>query len=435
MGLPTLEKFKETTPHDHKTNYSLPMRHLNIFFGTLILGLTFFAGGVFFTEYNIEFSGIDYVDSGASSDSSSILNNPFSSDISSFDNIKSYLEDNYLYPDRLEDEEKLKEGAIRGMINSLDDPYTSYLTEEEFQNFETNLSGEFEGIGAQITIREDQLTVVTPLDASPASKAGLKPNDEILAIDQESTEGVTLEEAVQKIRGEQGSEVTLTINRESESQPQEVDITRDVIDVPNVTTEIEDNVGIVSIGQFQQDTARDVEEAMDSLQDDGIDKVILDLRFNPGGFLTAAVQTIDLFIDKDQVIVQEQTSNEKIINKEKSRTENQYPKVDLVVLVNEGSASASEILSGALRDIRDVPIVGKTTFGKGVVQTTERLEDGSVIKYSKSQWLTPNGDQIDTVGIEPDEDVAIEQEDIDALQNDQEVLDAQEKRAIELLTD
>ena len=408
------------------------MRNLNIFFGTLILGLVFFAGGVFFTQYNIHFSGMDYLNS---EDSSRTFNTMSTSDIGSFDKIKAYLQDNYLYPERLDDTEKLEEGAIRGMIQALDDPYTSYLTQEEFQNFETSLSGEFEGIGAQIAIRDNQLTVVSPLDSSPASDAGLQPNDAILAINDEPTDNITLEEAVQKIRGEKGSEVNLTIKRESESQPQDITITRDVIDVPNVTTQIEDNVGILSIGQFQRDTAQDVEQAMKELQEEGIDNVILDLRFNPGGFLSAAIETTDLFIDKDQIIVQEQSSNEEIINEERSRRDNQYPNVDLVILVNEGSASASEILAGALRDLRGISIVGKTTFGKGVVQTTERLQDGSVIKYSKSQWLTPNGGQIDTVGIEPDEEVNIEEEDIDAMQNDQEVLDPQEKRAIELLTE
>lgn len=337
-----------------------------------------------------------------------------------------FLQKNYLYPDKI-DESMQEVGAIQGLVASLDDPYTVYFSKDEYQEFEQSLEGSFEGIGAEIGLRDSIVTVVSPLEGSPASKAGLLPGDKILAIDEVSTQGFSVEEAVSKIRGKKGTIVILTVKRNDNPNPIEISIERDVIDIPNITTEVIDGVGVISIAQFQQDTATQLNTELDKLKEQQITQIVLDLRFNPGGYLQSAVDVVELFADKGSIAVIEKAREESDTIELRTRKNPQYKDMTVVVLVNEGSASASEITAGALRDLNNITLIGQKTFGKGVVQSIQEFSNGSVLKYTSAEWLTPKGQAINKQGLEPDIVVEMTTEDYE---NDR---DPQLDRAIQEL--
>ncbi|WHY83043.1 S41 family peptidase [Siminovitchia fortis] len=304
------------------------------------------------------------------------------------------------------DEEKLVDGAIDGMVKSLDDPYSDYMTKEESKVFEESITSSFEGIGAEIQEKNGAIVVVSPIKGSPAEKAGIEPNDKITEVDGKSVRGMSANEAVLLIRGEKGTKVTLTIERKEGEEPKKVTITRDEIPINTVYPEMLDNgVAKIQITSFSSHTDKDLSEALKEMEDKGMKSLILDLRKNPGGLLDQAISISNLFVPKGKMLFQVANKDGKV--EEYVAKDGKKITVPTVVLVDEGSASASEILAAAVSESAGIPLVGEKTFGKGTVQTTYEFQDGSNIKYTMAKWLTPDGNWINEKGIEPDKKVAM----------------------------
>lgn len=300
---------------------------------------------------------------------------------------------------------KSAEGAISGLVASLGDPFSSYLPAKAKKALDTELSGQFEGIGAELTMKNDLVTVVAPIDSSPAEKAGLKAKDIILKVDETSTEGLTLEEVVTKVRGPKDSSVKLTILREKTDQPLEITITRGRIVVNSVKSSLlADNIGYVEISQFGDDTVDLFKKAVADLSKSQPKAIILDLRNNPGGYLNTVAPIVGQFIAPN-VIVKERYKDGKI-DEIRSTEAPTLPNTPMYVLVNAGSASAAEIVAGALQDYERATVVGQKTFGKGSVQELFPLKAGSALRLTIAEWLTPKDRQISKKGIEPN--VAVE---------------------------
>ncbi|MFZ4450986.1 S41 family peptidase [Salibacterium aidingense] len=301
------------------------------------------------------------------------------------------------------EEEKLWEGALKGMVDELDDPHSAYMDEETASQFNQSLESSFEGIGAEVSMVDDTVTIVSPFGGSPAEKAGLQPNDQILEVDGESTEGDTLNETVLKIRGEKGSTVTLTVQRQGSSEPFKVDVERDKIPIETVHSDtIEHNgktIGLLELTSFSEDTASEFEEQLNSLEEEGIDGLLIDVRGNPGGFLNSVEDIGDLIIPGDEPVVQIQEPDGNTTRSISTLDEKkEYP---IVGLIDEGSVSASEILAAALKEAGDYELVGQTTYGKGTVQQSMELGDGSQLKLSMFKWLTSDGNWIHEKGVKP----------------------------------
>lgn len=319
-------------------------------------------------------------------------------------------------------EAELIEALKQGVARATGDPYTVYLNAEAAQAFDESLNGEFSGIGAEIAVKNNQLQVVAPLKGTPADQAGLRPKDFIIAVDGESTEGITVEEAVTQIRGEQGTDVVLTIFRDGESF--DVTITRDVIVVPNASGEVlEGNIGYIDLDTFGNDSTQQVNELAQQFAAQNVNGIVLDLRGNSGGLLNASVDIAGLWLD-NQVVV-EQRGNQS--GELRSGSRGVLFGIPTVVLINGGSASASEIVAGALQDYGVATIIGEQSFGKGSVQALEELPGGAELKVTIARWFTPLGNNIDEEGVTPDQEVELTTEDFD---NDR---DPQLKAALELL--
>lgn len=325
-------------------------------------------------------------------------------------------------------EKELFYGAIRGMVAALNDPYTVYMNPKVAQEFEDDLAGTFEGIGAEIGIRDNILTIIAPLDDMPAQKAGLKAGDKVYAINSESTAGITIDEAVRKIRGQKGTEVVLTISQNGLDEVRDVKIIRDTIIVKSIKTELRDNnIFVIKITNFNDDTLDLFNSAVREALAKDPDGIILDLRNNPGGYLDTAIEISSEWVE-DGIVVSEQFSEDKKVEY-LSRGRARLKDYKTVILVNQGSASASEIVSGALRDNGKAVIVGKKTFGKGSVQSLKEFSDGSSVKVTVAKWLTPNGNCINDEGIEPDYEVDLTIEDY------KEDKDPQMDKAVEILNE
>ncbi|MEK7098059.1 MAG: S41 family peptidase [Patescibacteria group bacterium] len=319
------------------------------------------------------------------------------------------LKKEYVDKDKLNEKEMFY-GAIKGMVAAAGDPYTIFMDPKIAQEFANDLAGTFEGIGAEIGMRKDVLTIVAPLADSPAEKAGLKAGDKILAIDGENTAGITVEEAVSKIRGRRDTNVILTLFREGMDKPTDFTITRKQIIVKSIKTEKrDDDIYVIKINSFNDDTYDLFTRAVAEVIKDRPKGVILDLRNNPGGYLDTAVEIASSWIE-DGVVVTEKFGDDKK-NEFMAQGKALLKDYKTVVLVNQGSASASEILAGALKDYGKAVIIGEKTFGKGSVQTLADLEDGSVIKITIAKWLTPAGNNINEQGIEPDVTVELSLDD------------------------
>ncbi len=331
------------------------------------------------------------------------------------------------YVDRGEiNEKEMFYGAVRGLVASLKDPYTVFLDPKLAQEFEDDLAGTFEGIGAEIGIRNDILTIIAPLEDMPAQIVGLRAGDKVYAIDGESTMGITIDEAVRKIRGPKGTEVTLLISQDGIGSARDVTITRGTIVVKSVkTTMRDDGIFVVKVTNFNEDTLSLFNKAVREILTNDPKGVVLDLRNNPGGYLDIAIELASEWVEDDIVVI-EQFSEEKK-NEYLARGRPRLKDYKTVVLVNQGSASASEIVAGALRDHEKATIVGKKTFGKGSVQSLEEFSDGSSVKITVAKWLTPNGDSINDEGIMPDVEVDL------TLEEFQEDKDPQMDKAVELL--
>lgn len=305
-------------------------------------------------------------------------------------------------------------GLAKGLVDSLDDAYSAFLTPEETQVFTRELDQELEGIGAEITQEEGVLKVVSPLKGSPAEKAGLKPGDIIVEIDGEDASVLNLFKAIEKIRGKRGSAVTLTIYREGADDTMEISIIRDVIEIESVTTEVLDNsIFYISINQFSDDTTKEFNAAVASALLNSPKGIILDVRYNGGGYLQTAVDILGEFLDKQSPAVIVETGADKFKETLKTNGKGRLAGIPLVVLINEGSASASEILAGALQDTNKAFLIGKNTFGKGSVQKIEQFRDGSSLRLTIAEWLTPNGTSINKTGVAPDLEVEITEKDVE----------------------
>jgi carboxyl-terminal processing protease len=321
-------------------------------------------------------------------------------------------------------------GAISGMVNSLGDPYTVFMDPEESKQFQDNISGSFEGVGMEIGIRNRQLQVISPLEGTPAKAAGLRPGDIIIQIDDTFARNLSLNEAVSLIRGPKGTEVILSILHEDWSETKDFPIVRDVIKISSLKWEIlEDDIAYIQLFHFSEPAIRAFKEAANKILASSVERIILDLRGNPGGFLEVSVDIAGWFLTKDQVVVTEDfgVEGEEVIYKARGNGRlGDYP---LIILMNQGSASASEILAGALRDHKGVKLVGEKSFGKGSVQELQNLPGDSSLKVTVANWLTPNGDHISDVGLEVDVEVEMTTEDFD------NELDPQFDKALELVRD
>lgn len=337
-----------------------------------------------------------------------------------WDGIKSNYVDKIKISDR-----DLFYGSLRGIAESANDPYTIFMDPKESKEFADDLAGTFEGIGAEVGLRNDIATVISPLDGTPAKKAGLMPGDKIYAVDDQATIGLSINEVVRKIRGPKDTKVKLTIIRGND-KPFDLEIVRGIIIVKSVKTEMrEDGIFILRINNFNDDTEFLFNQAVKEILEKKPKGIILDLRNNPGGYLDTAILVASEWIEEGPIVAEQLNNNRR----------NEYPARGLarlkdfktVVLVNGGSASASEIVSGALRDYNKAILVGEKTYGKGSVQALKPLSDGSILKITISKWLTPAGDFINEKGIDPNIEVELTIEDIN---ND---LDPQLNKALDIL--
>jgi carboxyl-terminal processing protease len=292
-------------------------------------------------------------------------------------------------------------GAINGMVESLGDPYSDYMNQEEAAQFTQGISSSFQGIGAEIQERNGFINIVSPIKNSPAEKAGLKSGDKIMEVDGESIQGLSASEAVMLIRGEKGTEVTLTIQRGEMAEPLEVKIVRDEIPIETVYAEmIGDGVAHIQVTSFSENTAKELTQAISDMEAQGMKAVVMDVRQNPGGLLTTALEISNLFVEEGKELFEVQAKGEEpeIYLAEPGAK----VKVPVTLLIDGGSASASEILAGAMSESADITLVGENTFGKGTVQTANDLADGSNLKFTTAKWLTPDGNWIHEKGIAPD---------------------------------
>ena len=312
------------------------------------------------------------------------------------------------------DIQKMIYGAISGMVKSLGDPYTVFFPPEETKRFEEDVKGVFEGVGMEIGIKKGQLQVIAPLEGTPAQRAGLRSGDKILKINDTETSDLTIDEAVNLIRGPKGTEVTLTIFREEWKKTKEIKLMRDVIEVPSLKREIKEidgqKIAYIQLYQFSENASFDFRKAAIEILTSPAQKIILDLRNNPGGYLEVAQDITGWFLEKGKIVVIEDfgQGNEQEYKAQGPGTFSDYK---VVILINQGSASASEILAGALRDNRGILLIGEKSFGKGSVQELEKLKEGSSLKITVAKWLTPKGQLITDVGLEPDIKVEMTEED------------------------
>ena len=333
-------------------------------------------------------------------------------DFSLFWQVWDSLYANYVDKDKL-NEKKLFYGAIKGMVSAVGDPYTVFMDPKISEEFQSDLAGTFEGIGAEIGIKTDVLTIIAPLPETPAEQAGLMAGDKVVAIDGTSTQGITVDEAVNKIRGPKGSEVVLSIVRDGVDGVKDYTIKRDQIVVKSVRTQMrDDGIFVVTITNFNNDTKSGFDEAVREILDKNPKGIIIDLRNNPGGYLDTAIEIASEWVENNIVVTEKYTDDRKFDHLSRGRA--RLAGYKTVVLVNQGSASASEIVSGALQDYGLATLVGEKTFGKGSVQTVTDFGDGSSVKITVAKWLTPNGRSINDEGIEPNVVVDLTPEDFNA---------------------
>lgn len=318
-----------------------------------------------------------------------------------FSKVLHYIEENYVTE---VDEEKLIQGAVRGMVETLD-PHSVYMSPEINKELKVDTSGRFDGVGIEVGVRHGLLIVVAPIKGSPADAAGIEAGDRIVKINGDPTKGMNLGEAVTKMRGRRGSRVTLTLTREGEKNPFDVTVTRQIISVPSVNTELlGDGLVYASISSFQSGTTRALEKALKEIsKKEEIRGLILDLRKNPGGLLEQAVTMSDLFLEKGVIVTTETRGQE--IDRRDAHAEDTQPPYPIIILVDGGSASASEIVAGALQDNARAKIMGTNSFGKGSVQTVIDLDDGSGLKLTIAHYKTPKGRIIQDQGIIPDVEI------------------------------
>ena len=320
-------------------------------------------------------------------------------------------------------------GAISGLVNSLNDPYSVFFNPEDTKSFQEEILGSFTGVGMEVGVKDKMLTVISPLKDTPAYKAGIKSGDKILKIDEISTSNLSVEKAIKLIRGEKDSTVILTIFHEGDKNSKEISIIRDLIDIPTIDTELRsDGIFIVRLYSFSANSSNLFRIAMKEFYESGSDKLLLDLRGNPGGYLDASVNMASWFLPQGKPVVIEDYGNNLKQKIYRSAGYNVFnDKLKFVILINNGSASASEILAGAMQDYKKAKLVGDKSFGKGSVQEVVNITHDTILKITIAKWLTPNGNSISEKGLTPDFNVEVNQKDID------NKIDPQLNKAIDLL--
>jgi len=347
-------------------------------------------------------------------------------DFSLFWKVWDLVKEKHIDKDKL-DAQKMVYGAINGFLKATGDPYSIFFNPTESKSFSEEIGGSFEGIGAELGIKDDILTVIAPLDGSPSQKAGLRAGDKILKIDDKITTDFTVYQAVDMIRGKKGTTVTLTVLHQGEQETKDMVVTRDTIEVKSVKMEFKDDkIVYIKITKFGENTDKEFNDAINKITTENTKGIIIDMRNNPGGLLDKAVDVANRMIPRGKVVVTEEDS---MGNKESIKTMggDRLSSIPTVVLINEGSASASEILAGALRDNQGLTLIGKKSFGKGSVQQLIDLPGGSSVKITIAKWLTPNGDYIMEKGITPDTEVDLS---LDDFNNNR---DPQLDKAVELI--
>jgi carboxyl-terminal processing protease len=396
---------------DQTNNNQINQRPTNKSNGNLFLGLglaVVFAAAAFFSglqlgsdmEAGVKLEAIAYSLFTSQADPATDV------DLNQFWRVWNLMEEKYVSgstSQQISKEERL-EGAIEGLVKSYNDPYTIYLPPKDAEQFEEDISGNFSGVGMEVGIRDNIITVISPLPGTPAEKAGIVAGDAIVRIDDKTTEDMSIDKAVNLIRGEKGTEVKLTIYREGEQEFLEIPVVRDTILVPTIKTELKGDVFIISLFSFNAIAEMKMQEALREYVNSGANKIILDLRGNPGGFLQSAVSIAGYFLPAGKVVVRENFGEniDEQVFRSQGKSLKQYTPEEIVVLINKGSASASEILAGALKEHGVATLIGETTFGKGSVQELVELPDGSSLKVTVARWLTPNGTSISDGGLAPD---------------------------------
>lgn len=387
---------KDIHTKSEKAHSSQPL--LSIGLAVLLATATFFSGLHIGTDTKLEANIFSFFSRETKADDSV--------DLTEFWHVWNLLEEKFVTSTTsttLTSEDKVR-GAIEGLVKSYGDPYTTYFPPAEAALFEEDISGNFSGVGMEVGVRNDMVTVIAPLPDSPAEKAGLMAGDTIVRIGEESTEGMNTDKAVRLIRGEKGTEVKLTIFREGDTEFREITIVRDTISIPTSKTEIRDDVFVIALYSFNAISEAEMQNALREYVTSGKKKLILDLRGNPGGYLQSAVSIGSYFLPLGKTIVRESFGDgarEEVYRSSGRQLGNSAPE-KMVVLVDGGSASASEILAGALQEHKVATVVGAQTFGKGSVQELVNLDDGSSLKITIARWLTPNGTSISEGGLTPD---------------------------------
>lgn len=299
-------------------------------------------------------------------------------------------------------------GSLKGMLSSLD-PYSEFLKPDEYADLKSDTEGRFGGVGMEITVKDGLVTVVSPLEDSPAWRQGIKAGDRIVKIDDKITKDFSLTDAVKLLRGTPGTKVHITVWRPEEKKMLEFDIVRDLIKIEDIKNAriINSGIGYIRIVEFSEETAGDLYQALEGLDEQGMRALILDVRYNPGGLLESAVDVAEFFLEKDKEIVSTKGRNDRQNLVFRSKRSSKFTSIPLAVLINEGSASGSEIVAGALQDHHRAIVVGEKSFGKGLVQTVLPLPDGSAIKLTTSEYFTPSGKNINGEGITPDIEVVL----------------------------
>jgi len=399
-----------------------------VFIFVLFIALAFIAGiasGQYFNNGNtFDFSKLNIINNTQASTSEPI-------DMAPFWKVWALLDEKYVATKNIYATTTAQDriwGAIEGMTGSLGDPYTIFMPPADAEEFETNISGNFEGVGMEIGIKDKALTVISPLKGSPAEAAGIKTGDKIITIDGKPAVDLTTDKAVKLIRGPKGTVVKITVLRNGDSKPLNFEIIRAVIDIPTVDTEIKGDVFVISLYNFYAQSRTQFNGALKEFVNSKKSKLVLDLRGNPGGYLDAAVDMASWFLPKGKTIVREDFGNSEEEKVYRSKGYDIFTdKLKMIILVDGGSASASEILAGALQEHGIAKLVGTKTYGKGSVQELVKVTDSTSLKVTIAKWLTPNGKSISEGGLTPDVEVKISEADAKAEK------DTQMEKALELL--
>lgn len=343
--------------------------------------------------------------------------------------LENYLKENYLYNKNIK-EENLEAGILKGLVAGLGDPYSQYLTKDEMKKLSEQTTGKFQGIGVIISPAEDgSVTVVSPIKGSPADRSGVESGDKILKINGKDFSAEKIDEASKEMRGQAGTSVKILLLKKKNLKTEEVEIKREEIKIDSVLKNKIGDYGYIGITMFDEETGKDFKKVLQELTEDGVKGIVLDMRGNPGGVVDAAYEIGDEILPKTSFVTLKNNKGEVI---EEYKTDDKYNDIKMVVLVNEGSASASEILAGAISDLDRAKIVGKKTYGKGVVQNVIALPEGDGLKLTTSEYFTPSGDSINKLGIEPDVEVDLP-ENIKGIGIDYQETDTQLQKALEIL--